>query len=267
MIKPESGDKNFFNLHQFIEGKFFLRFITTLIVINAIILGLETYLKIMLHYGTILQLTDYIILWIFVVELTLCFIVYKSHFFRDPWSIFDTIVVGIAFIPANAAFSVLRVARVLRVLRLVSIFPRLRRVIEGLVGAIPGIASIGAILIIIMYVFAVMGTRLYGVQYPDWFGNIQSSIFSLFQIMTLEGWPDIVRTILKTHPNAWIFFVIYILIATFSVLNLFIAVIVDAMQKQHELLDENENHNALTRIEHEMVSLNKKIDQLKINQG
>lgn len=250
------------NIKTLVENKWFTKAIMVLIVINAVILGMETYPGIMAEYGRTLKAIDHAILWMFVVELGLRLVVYRLNFFRDPWSLFDTAVVAIAFMPANEAFAVLRAARVLRVLRLISIFPRLRRVIEGLIGAIPGIASIGAILVIVFYVFAVMSTKLFGAGYPDWFGSLHKSFFTLFQIMTLEGWADIVREIMKTHPQAWIFFVIYILAATFTVLNLFIAVIVDAMQRQNQE-EEQEEQDAIKRIEAELKRLHKKIDCLK----
>lgn len=250
------------HLKSFVESHGFCKFITGLIIINAVILGMETYPGIMAAYGTTLKAIDHAILWVFVVELGLRLAAYRLRFFRDPWSLFDTAVVAIAFMPANEAFAVLRAARVLRVLRLISIFPRLRRVIEGLISAIPGIGSIGAILVIVYYVFAVMATKLYGVAYPEWFGTLHGSFFTLFQIMTLEGWADIVREIMKTHPQAWIFFVIYILSATFTVLNLFIAVIVDAMQRQHQA-EEQEEQDTIKRIETELIRLHQKIDSLK----
>lgn len=250
------------SIKRLVEARWFTRTIMTLIIINAVILGMETYPGIMAAYGPTLKAIDYIILWVFVAELGLRLAAYRLRFFRDPWSLFDTAVVAIAFMPANEAFSVLRAARVLRVLRLISIFPRLKRVVEGLITAIPGIGSIGAILMIVFYVFAVMATKLYGAEYPDWFGSLHGSFFTLFQIMTLEGWADIVREIMKTHPQAWIFFVIYILAATFTVLNLFIAVIVDAMQRQHQA-EEQEEQDAIKRIERELTSLHRKIDAMR----
>jgi voltage-gated sodium channel len=250
------------NLKKLVEAPWFTRTIMVLIVINAVILGMETYPGIMAAYGSTLKAIDHAILWVFVAELCLRLAAYRLRFFRDPWSIFDTAVVLIAFMPANEAFAVLRAARVLRVLRLISIFPRLRRVVEGLIGAIPGIGSIGAILMIVFYVFAVMATKLYGAEYPDWFGSLHGSFFTLFQIMTLEGWADIVREIMKTHPQAWIFFVIYILAATFTVLNLFIAVIVDAMQRQHQS-EEQEEKDTIKRIETELMRLHQKIDAME----
>lgn len=250
------------NLKTLVEAPWFTRTIMGLIVINAVILGMETYPGIMALHGNTLKAIDHVILWVFVAELGLRLVAYRLRFFQDPWGLFDVAVVTIAFMPANEAFAVLRAARVLRVLRLVSIFPRLRRVIEGLIGAIPGIGSIGAILMIVFYVFAVMATKLFGADYPDWFGSLHGSFFTLFQIMTLEGWADIVREIMKTHPQAWIFFIIYILAATFTVLNLFIAVIVDAMQRPHQA-EEQAEQDAIKRVEAELLKLHQKIDSLR----
>lgn len=250
------------NLRNIIESRWFCKLITGLIIFNALILGLETYPGIMAEYGTVLVTIDHAILWFFLVELALRLTAYGVRFFRDPWSIFDVIVVAIAFVPANEAFSVLRAARVLRVLRLISVFPKLKRVIEGLITAIPGIGSIGAILSIIFYVFAVMATKLFGESYPDWFGTLGLSMFSLFQIMTLEGWSDMVREIKETHQIAAPFFIVYILIATFTVLNLFIAVIVDAMQREQRA-EEDEDKEILKAIKDEIVSINKKIEIIR----
>lgn len=249
-------------LQHLVETPWFTRTVMALIVVNAVVLGLETYPTIMTSYGALLTVLDGIILWVFVAELGLRLAAYGLRFFRDPWSLFDAVVVAIAFVPANDAFAVLRAARALRVLRLISIFPRLRRVIEGLIGAVPGIGAIGAILMIVFYVFAVMATKLFGAGYPEWFGTLHGAAFTLFQIMTLEGWAEIVRTIMITHPTAWIFFVSYILAATFTVLNLFIAVIVDAMQRQHEP-EARDEQDALARIEAKLIDLERKIEVLK----
>lgn len=249
------------NLMKCVEAPWFTRSIMVLIVINAVILGMETYPGIMAHYGESLEAIDHIILWIFVIELGLRLLAHGLRFFRDPWGIFDMAVVAIAFMPANEAFGVLRAVRVLRVLRLISIFPRLRRVLGGLVVAIPGIGSIGAILAIIFYVFAVMSTKLFGASNPELFGSLETSMFSLFQIMTLEGWGDMVRDVAQKHPFAKLYFVIYILIATFTVLNLFIAVIVDAMQRENQVEEKNEQ-DAIKRIEVELMRLHQKIDAM-----
>ena len=248
-------------LKTLVDSKRFGNGIVALIIVNAAILGMETYPALMKEYGEMLVAIDHAILWVFVAELALRLIAHGARFFRDPWSMLDTIVVVIAFMPANEAFSVLRAARVLRVMRLLSMFPRLRRVVEGLITALPGLGSIGAILVIVFYVFAVMATKLFGAGYPEWFGTLHGSMFSLFQIMTLEGWADMVRKISETHPFATTFFVIYILIATFTVLNLFIAVVVDAMQREHQG-QEDEDRAAIQKIQADIASLHRKIDTL-----
>ncbi|MTH95418.1 ion transporter [Roseibium sp. RKSG952] len=209
--------------------------IVTLIVINAITLGLETSPAAMSAAGGLLLAMDRAILAVFVVELTLRLYAHGLRFFRDPWSIFDFLIVGMALMPASGSLSVLRSLRILRVLRLISVVPSLRRVIGGLISALPGMGSIVVLMALVFYVFAVMATKLYGEAFPEWFGNLGRSIYSLFQIMTLESWSmGIVRPVMEVYPNAWLFFVPFILSTAFTVLNLFIGIIVSAMQEEHE---------------------------------
>lgn len=232
---------------RFIESARFERSITALIVANAITLGVETSPAVAARFGDSLYAFDRLVLAVFVVELLLRFFVYRGRFFRDPWRVFDFVVVGIAVIPAGSAFAVLRALRVLRVLRLVSLVPSMRRVIGALLAALPGMASIVGLLGLVLYVFAVMATKLYGAIAPEFFGSIGASLFTLFQIMTVEGWPDVARSVMSQSPYAWIFFVVYLLIATFMVLNLFIAVVVNAMQSEvtEDLRGEGEAHTRL----------------------
>ncbi len=211
------------------------RFILTLIVINAVLLGLETSAWVMAAYGTLLTALDRAILAVFVAEIAARIIVHRTSFFRDPWSIFDFIVVGIALVPATETFSVLRALRVLRVLRLITTVPSLRRVVGGLVAALPGMGSVVALLALVFYVFSVIATKLFGAQFPEWFGSLGASAYSLFQIMTLESWSmGIVRPVMEVFPYAWVFFVPFIVVTTFAVLNLFIGIVVNAMQTEHE---------------------------------
>jgi voltage-gated sodium channel len=206
-----------------------------LIVVNAVTLGLETSPTAMAAAGPMLIAIDRTILAVFVVEIALRIAAHGWRFFRDPWSIFDFIVVAIALVPATGQFSVLRALRILRVLRLISAVPRMRRVVTALLSAIPGLGAIIALLSLIFYVSAVMATKLFGASFPDWFGTIGESLYSLFQIMTLESWSmGIVRPVLEVYSLAWLFFVPFILITTFTTLNLFIAVIVNAMQAEHD---------------------------------
>ena len=216
------------------ENAHFQRTIIVLIVINAILLGLETSKEAMEKAGDLIIALDQIILAVFVIELAIRIAAHGRAFFRDGWSIFDFIVVGVALVPATENFSVLRALRVLRVLRLASTVPQMRRVVEALLSAVPGLGSVVAILCLIFYVAGVMATQLFGDSFPEWFGTIGKSIYSLFQIMTLESWSmGIVRPVMTVYPYAWGFFVPFILIATFTMLNLFIAVVVNAMQSRY----------------------------------
>ncbi len=219
----------------FVEDKRFTRTITALIVINAILLGLETVPSVMAEWGFLIRGADRVILAVFVIEILLRITAHGRAFWRDPWSLFDIAVVGVALFPASGSLSVLRALRILRVLRLVSVVPRLRRVVETLMRSLPGMGSIALLLVMLFYVFAVMATKLFGASFPDWFGSIGESMYSLFQIMTLESWSmGIVRPVMAVHPFAWAFFVPFILIVSFAVLNLFIAVVVDSMQQVHK---------------------------------
>jgi voltage-gated sodium channel len=215
-----------------IESPRVQRWIIWLIIVNAVILGLETSPSVMAVAGPALIAADRAILAVFVAEILMKLYARRLGFFRDPWNVFDFIVVGIALVPATGPLAVLRTLRVLRVLRLVSQVPRLRFIVEALLHAIPGIGAIAGLLGLLFYVFAVMATGLFGARFPDWFGSVGASLYSLFQIMTLESWSmGIVRPVMEVYPHAWAFFVPFILLATFTMLNLFIAIIVNTMQE------------------------------------
>ena len=247
----------------FIESVRFERAITTLIVANSITLGLETSPALVARFGAILHVIDRTVLGVFVVELLSRFFVYRRRFFRDQWRVFDFLIVGIALMPASGTFSVLRALRVLRVLRLVSLVPSMRGVINALLTALPGMASIVGLMALVLYVSAVLATNLFGETAPEFFGDLGASLFTLFQIMTVEGWPDIARPVMAQLPYAWMFFVTYLLIATFMVLNLFIAVVVNAMQSQvtEDLKGEGEAHTRL--ILDEVRALQREIEALR----
>ena len=248
------------------EAATFQRIIIALIVVNAAILGLETSPTAMARAGELLLAADRVILAIFVVELLMRIAANGKSFFRDPWSLFDTVVVGIALAPASEAFSVLRTLRVLRVLRLASAVPRMRRVVTALLHALPGLGSVVSILALVFYVAAVMATKLFGASFPDWFGSLPKSLYSLFQIMTLESWSmGIVRPVMEQYPYAWGFFVPFILIATFTMLNLFIAVVVNAMQSRYheeEAAEAEAAHNERRELLEELRALRQEVETL-----
>lgn len=242
-------------------------FIAGLIVFNAIILGCMTSNWAMAEAGPLLMFLDSAVIGLFVIEIALRLYVHRLRFFRDPWSLFDFVVVAIALVPNQNGIAVLRSLRILRVLRLISVVPSLRRVVGGLIAALPGMASIVLLMAIIFYVFAVMATNLYGAAFPDWFGTLGASAYTLFQIMTLESWSmGIVRPVMAEFPNAWTFFVPFIMATAFTVLNLFIGIIVSAMQQEHEAALDAERqllHDEQAQIGAEMRALRGEIAALR----
>jgi voltage-gated sodium channel len=240
------------------------RVIMSIIFINAIILGLETYKPVMAAIGPLLEMLDHIILGIFVIEITARIIVHRWAFFRDPWSVFDFIVVGIALVPATESFSVLRALRILRVLRLITVVPTLRRVVAGFLASLPGMGSIVFLILLIYYVFAVMGTKLFGDDNPALFGSLGSALFTLFTVMTLEGWVDgVTKPVMEHHPYAWIFFFTFIVVTTFMVLNLFIGVVVNAMQAEAMKAEAAEREAEREMIQEEAAPILKEVKGLR----
>ena len=238
--------------------------IIVLIVINAITLGLETSATVMAQAGPWLLALDNIVIGVFVIEIAVKLYAHSWRFFHDPWNVFDFIIIAIALIPDSGPLAVLRALRILRVLRLISMVPRLRFVVESLLHAIPGISAIAALLVLLYYVFAVMATGLFGADHPAWFGTISKSMYTLFQIMTLESWSmGIVRPVMATHPYAWLFFIPFILIATFTMLNLFIAIIVNTMQTMHESSHKQEQAAIEDLVHNENINLGEQLQALR----
>ena len=217
-----------------VESDLVQKIIIGLILLNALTLGLETNSVLMKEYGQQISFLDNCILSIFVIEILIKLGYRKLSFFKDGWNIFDFIIIGIALAPTTGSLSVLRTLRILRAMRLLSVVPSMKKVTQALLSAIPGILSVGSIILLIFYVSAVLATNFFGGDFDTWFGNIGRSMFSLFQIMTLESWSmGIVRPVMELFPWAWTFFVPFILVTSFAVLNLFIGIIVDAMQSQN----------------------------------
>jgi len=220
---------------RFVEDERFTRTIMIVIIINAITLGLETSDIVMGAVGGVLLTIDKIALAIFVVEILLKLFAYRLSFFRSGWNVFDFIIVGIALIPSSGALSVLRSLRILRALRLFSTVPAMRKVVQALLSALPGMGAIVGVLGVLFYIGAVIATKLFKETFPDWFGTIGESAYTLFQVMTLESWSmGIVRPVMEQHPQAWLFFVPFIVVTSFAILNLFIGVIVNALQELHD---------------------------------
>jgi voltage-gated sodium channel len=210
-------------------------FVIAVILVNAVTLGLETSDSAMDMAGTLILTIDRICLTIFVIEIVLKLVAHGHRFFTSAWNLFDFVIVGIALVPGAQGMSVLRALRILRVLRVISVAPRLRRVVEGFVTALPGMGSVFLLMAIIFYIGSVMATKLFSDTFPEWFGTLGSSAYSLFQIMTLESWSmGIVRPVMEVYPYAWAFFVPFILMTTFAVVNLIVGLVVNSMQDAHQ---------------------------------
>ena len=213
-------------------------FIIAVIIVNAIVLGLETSKPIMAQFGGLILAIDQACLAIFVVEIGAKLVARGGRFFRDGWNLFDLAVVAIALVPTSGGLSVLRALRILRVLRVVSVAPSLRRVVEGFITALPGMGSVFLLMSIIFYIGAVIATKIFGTDFPKRFGSLGQSGYTLFQVMTLESWSmGIVRPVLEIYPYAWAFFIPFILVTTFAVVNLLVGLIVNSMQDAHQAED------------------------------
>ena len=226
-------------LQHIIETPMFGRFITGVIMFNAVLLGMETSPTLMEIAGPLIVTLDKLCLAIFVAEIAMKLVATGRNFFKSGWNLFDFVIVGIALVPSAGSLSVLRALRILRVLRVISVAPRLRRVVEGFISALPGMASVFLLMAILFYIGSVISTKLFSESFPNWFGDLGLSAYTLFQIMTLESWSmGIVRPVMEVYPYAWLFFVPFIMVTTFAVVNLLVGLIVNSMQDAHHAEDE-----------------------------
>ncbi len=231
-------------LQTFLDSNRFRYSILGVILFNAILLGLETVPQVMAVAGPVILALDTLCLGIFTAEILLKLYAFRWSFFKNGWNLFDFVIVGISLIPGSEGLSVLRALRVLRLLRVVSVAPSLKRVVEGLITALPGMGSVFLLMALIFYIGSVMATKLFGESFPQWFGDLGNSGYSLFQIMTLESWSmGIVRPVMEVYPYAWMFFLPFILVTTFAVVNLLVGLIVNSMQDAHHVED-NEKTDA-----------------------
>ncbi|MEZ5327223.1 MAG: ion transporter [Verrucomicrobiales bacterium] len=248
-----------------VESRPVQHFVVAVILLNAAILGLETDPGIMEIFGTALQLIDKLCLLVFIAELIAKLLAYRLHFWKNGWNIFDFAVVAIAVVPGAGPWAVLRSMRVLRVLRLLTVVPQLRQVVAAFLHSIPGLSGVMAVMAIFFYTTGVLATGLFGQTHPDWFGSLGKSLYSLFQVMTLESWSmGIVRPVMEVHPWAWAFFVPFIMIATFTILNLFIGIIVSTMQELSVLPEPTQDPEVtalLGRIEKDLAALRVQISK------
>ena len=240
----------------------FERFLTRLIVLYAISLCVLSYLENMSgNHGfniQFLKALDFSIFMIFCMEIGLKLYAFRRSFFRNGWNVFDFLVISVSIVGMASSITAFRALRVMRTLRLVKRVPSMRIVIESFMRAIPGIGSVITVMLLVIFVFALIGQNLYASVAPELFGTIHQSAFTLFTVMTLEGWPDVSRAVMNDVPLAWIYFVSFIAINSFTVLNLMIAVIIDAMQREYDD-DADEDREDILR---ELKALRRDIAQL-----
>lgn len=251
-------------LAAWVESTAVQAFIVGVIVVNAIVLGVETSTDMTARFGTWLSVIDKACLLLFAIEIAVKLYAYRLHFWKSGWNVFDFLVVAIALAPSSGPWAVLRSLRIFRVLRLMTVVPQLRRVVAACLHAIPGLTGVILVMLIFFYTTAVLATELFGEAFPEWFGTLGRSLYSLFQIMTLESWSmGIVRPVMEVYPWAWAFFVPFIVIATFTILNLFIGIIVSTMQELSTLPDptrpQAELLESISRIEKELISLRQRL--------
>ena len=231
-MSPETSNR----LISLVENRWFQILVFTLIVVNAVILGAETIDPVAESIGPLLSLIDRAIIYGFVVEILLRMAAYRSAYFRNGWNLFDLLIVLVSLLATTSGLAALRAFRVLRILRVITVIPRMRVVVSALLDSIPGIASVGVVLALILYIFSVIAANLYGPTNPEYFDDVFRSMSTLFQVMTLEGWPDIAAAVGEDHPRSWIFFFTFVLIATFTMLNLFVAIVVRVVEEDSDTL-------------------------------
>ena len=214
---------------QIVESRWFSNVMLAVILANAVILGWATYGGSALPY---LEAVEQFVIGLFVVEMILKLYAWRGGFWRDGWNWFDFGVVVISLIPASGPFAVLRILRVLRVLRAITAVPQMRQIIGALFKAVPGMGTVIGLLLIVVYTSAILAQQMFGESVPEFFGNLGTSLYTMFLLMTTENWPDVSDEVLAHHPYGWVFFVVYIVLTAFIILNLVIGVIVTSMEQE-----------------------------------
>jgi voltage-gated sodium channel len=213
----------------------FQLFILGVILANAVVLGLETYDSIERDAGEVLNLLNGIFLGIFVIEIAIRIAAHgrrPQDYFKSGWNVFDFVVIGGAFLPGlrqNA--TALRLLRLLRIVRVVSLFPDLRFLIRGMAASLPPIGSMAMLTGLLIYVYGILGWILFADTDPGHWGDIGEAMLSLFVVLTLESWPEIMGEVIDVHPWAWLFFVSYVLIASFLLINMVIAILINSLEE------------------------------------
>ena len=217
-------------LVRMVEARWFQISIMAVIFLNAIVLGLQTSPSVDGMFGGWLERVDKWCIVVFVVELVLKMSAYRLRFFCSGWNWFDFVVVVLSVVPDMGIFSLARIFRVLRVFRLVSGMRHMRVILSAIMRSLPGVIWAGMLLLLVYYVYGIIGTNFFGTAFPAWFGSLGKSVYSLFQVMTLESWSmGIARPVMERFPHAWVFFVSYILLSSFIVMNIVVGIVLNSI--------------------------------------
>ena len=228
-------------LRKVVDHKAFQGFILFIIIFNSVIMGIETISGLPDKVVLVLGLFNNVCLWIFIIEMLLKFLAYGMDYFKDPWNWFDMVIIGTSLISALPFMAALRAFRVLRVLRslkalrsmrLVSSIRHLQIILVAIVRSVPSILWTGLLMILIYYIFALIGVNLFGQAFPDWFGTVGKAMYTLFQVMTLESWSmGISRPVMEVYSAAWLYFVPFVLISSFIVMNVVVGIVVNSISE------------------------------------
>ena len=219
------------------DNRIFQFIVVAIIILNAILIGATTY-ELDPLFLSLIQFIDYVITVFFVIEIIIRFIGEKEkrNFFKDGWNIFDTVIVAISLIPIpnNSSFLVLRLLRIFRVLRLISVIPELKKIIEAILASIKRVFYVSLLLFIIIYIYGTMGSILFGKDDPERWADLGISLITLFQVLTLSSWENVMLPMQSIYWWAWIYFFSFITICSITILNLVIAILVDVVNHQKE---------------------------------
>lgn len=249
-------------------------FIIGVIILNSIILGLETVSSLQDRFGPVLYVIDHICLSFFVIEIGLKIFAFGRAYFSSYWGIFDILVIGIPLLPFESVYSIIRAFRIMRLFMLVEFLPNLRLLIEALFSSLSGVLGILCIILLVMFIFGVIGVNMFGNDFPKYFGHLGRAMFSEFQILTFDDWIGaIAEPVIEKFPYAWIYFMLLIIVVGMGILNLFVSLLVDAIDEQREkhinasqiqIYNKNKKEldKAFTAIKKDIINLNHCVENL-----
>ena len=253
---------------RIVDSPAFQYFILGVIVVGAMVIGVETSAMLTARHGALIGAVEILIQTIFVVEIAIRLLAYwprPAAFFRSGWNVFDFAVVATSLLPQAGAFAmVARLARLLRVTRVVSAFPELRLIIGTMIRSIPSMGHVIVLLTLLLYVYAVLGFHFFRGTDPAHWGSLGAALLTLFQMLTLEGWVEIQSAVLDAHPLAWIYFTSFVFVAVFVVVNLFIAVVINNLESvKHEQQVETDSESAHRGLLEAIEMLRQRLEELE----